>query len=109
MYLLGAFAVVDGGLPLWWAVAAVVVRHALAAPGRAAGLARVHRDPDRALPHVRRLELRRRARVLVAAPAPDLDRVREIRDRDGRRLADAGREHRGLLPLHADAAGHARR
>src|SRR5438128_7931173 len=30
MYLLGAFAVVDGGLPLWWAVAAVVVGQALA-------------------------------------------------------------------------------
>jgi NCS1 nucleoside transporter family len=30
MYLLGAFAVVDGGLPLWWAIAAVVVGQALA-------------------------------------------------------------------------------
>src|SRR5438552_15882908 len=30
MYLLGAFAVVDGGLPLPWAVAAVVVGQALA-------------------------------------------------------------------------------
>ena len=30
MYLLGAFAVVDGGLPLWWAVAATVVGQALA-------------------------------------------------------------------------------
>ncbi len=30
MYLLGAFAVVDGGLPLWWAVAAVAVGQALA-------------------------------------------------------------------------------
>ena len=30
MYLLGAFAVVDGGLPLWWAVAAMVVGQALA-------------------------------------------------------------------------------
>ena len=30
MYLLGAFAVVDGGLPLWWAIAAVVVGQAIA-------------------------------------------------------------------------------
>jgi len=30
MYLLGAFAVVDGGLPLWWAVAAMVVGQAFA-------------------------------------------------------------------------------
>jgi NCS1 nucleoside transporter family len=30
MYLLGAFAVVDGGLPLWWAVGAMVVGQALA-------------------------------------------------------------------------------
>lgn len=30
MYLLGAFAVVDGGLPLWWAVAAMVVGQTLA-------------------------------------------------------------------------------
>ncbi len=30
MYLLGAFAVVDGGLPLWWAVAAMVFGQALA-------------------------------------------------------------------------------
>ena len=30
MYLLGAFAVVDGGLPLWWAIAAVTVGQALA-------------------------------------------------------------------------------
>src|SRR6478736_3710544 len=30
MYLLGAFAVVDGGLPLPWAIAAVVVGQALA-------------------------------------------------------------------------------
>jgi cytosine permease len=30
MYLLGGFAVVDGGLPLWWAVAAMVVGQALA-------------------------------------------------------------------------------
>src|SRR5262249_6022692 len=30
MYLLGAFAVVDGGLPLWWAVAAMTVGQALA-------------------------------------------------------------------------------
>ncbi|MGH3064706.1 MAG: purine-cytosine permease family protein [Gaiellaceae bacterium] len=30
MYLLGAFAVVDGGLPLWWAVAAMVVGQAIA-------------------------------------------------------------------------------
>jgi NCS1 family nucleobase:cation symporter-1 len=30
MYLLGAFAVVDGGLPLWWAVAAMIVGQALA-------------------------------------------------------------------------------
>jgi NCS1 nucleoside transporter family len=30
MYLLGAFAVVDGGLPLWWAVAAMVAGQALA-------------------------------------------------------------------------------
>lgn len=30
MYLLGAFAVVDGGLPLWWAVAAMVLGQALA-------------------------------------------------------------------------------
>ena len=30
MYLLGAFAVVDGGLPLWWAVGAMVAGQALA-------------------------------------------------------------------------------
>jgi NCS1 nucleoside transporter family len=30
MYVLGALAVVDGGLPLWWAVAAAVVGQALA-------------------------------------------------------------------------------
>src|SRR5215831_18674368 len=30
MYLLGAFAVVDGGLPLWWAVAAGVVGQVIA-------------------------------------------------------------------------------
>src|SRR5438552_4077003 len=30
MYLLGAFAVVDGGLPLWWAIAAVTLGQALA-------------------------------------------------------------------------------
>src|SRR5919199_2945858 len=30
MYLLGAFAVVDGGLPLWWAVGSMVVGQALA-------------------------------------------------------------------------------
>jgi NCS1 nucleoside transporter family len=30
MYLLGAFAVVDGGLPLWWAVLAMAVGQALA-------------------------------------------------------------------------------
>jgi nucleobase:cation symporter-1, NCS1 family len=30
MYVLGAFAVVEGGLPLWWAVAAMVVGQALA-------------------------------------------------------------------------------
>jgi nucleobase:cation symporter-1, NCS1 family len=30
MYLLGAFAVVDGGLPLWWAVAAMLAGQALA-------------------------------------------------------------------------------
>jgi NCS1 nucleoside transporter family len=30
MYLLGAFAVVDGGLPLWWAIAAVVLGQAIA-------------------------------------------------------------------------------
>ena len=30
MYLLGAFAVVDGGLPLPWAIAAVVVGQAIA-------------------------------------------------------------------------------
>ena len=30
MYLLGGFAVVDGGLPLWWAVAAMVVGQAIA-------------------------------------------------------------------------------
>jgi len=30
MYVLGAFAVVDGGLPLWWAVAAMVAGQALA-------------------------------------------------------------------------------
>jgi NCS1 nucleoside transporter family len=30
MYLLGAFAVVDGGLPLWWAVAAMAAGQALA-------------------------------------------------------------------------------
>jgi nucleobase:cation symporter-1, NCS1 family len=30
MYLLGALAVVEGGLPLWWAVAAMVVGQALA-------------------------------------------------------------------------------
>jgi nucleobase:cation symporter-1, NCS1 family len=30
MYLLGAFAVVDGGLPLWWAVGAMVEGQALA-------------------------------------------------------------------------------
>jgi cytosine permease len=30
MYVLGAFAVVDGGLPLWWAVFAMVVGQALA-------------------------------------------------------------------------------
>ena len=30
MYVLGAFAVVDGGLPLWWAVAAMMVGQALA-------------------------------------------------------------------------------
>src|SRR5438876_4081634 len=30
MYLLGAFAVVDGHLPLWWAVAAMVAGQALA-------------------------------------------------------------------------------
>jgi cytosine/uracil/thiamine/allantoin permease len=30
MYLLGAFAVVDGGLPLWWAVGAMVMGQALA-------------------------------------------------------------------------------
>ena len=30
MYVLGALAVVDGGLPLWWAVAAMVVGQALA-------------------------------------------------------------------------------
>ena len=30
MYLLGAFAVIDGGLPLWWAVAAMVAGQALA-------------------------------------------------------------------------------
>src|SRR5919201_4528824 len=30
MYVLGALAVVDGGLPLWWAVAAMVLGQALA-------------------------------------------------------------------------------
>ena len=30
MYVLGALAVVDGGLPLWWAIAAMVVGQALA-------------------------------------------------------------------------------
>ena len=30
MYVLGALAVVDGGLPLWWAVLAMVVGQALA-------------------------------------------------------------------------------
>ena len=30
MYVLGALAVVDGGLPLWWAVAAMVAGQALA-------------------------------------------------------------------------------
>ncbi len=30
MYVLGALAVVDGGLPLWWAVAAMVIGQALA-------------------------------------------------------------------------------
>ena len=30
MYVLGALAVIDGGLPLWWAVAAMVVGQALA-------------------------------------------------------------------------------
>ena len=30
MYVLGAFAVVAGGLPLWWAVAAMVIGQALA-------------------------------------------------------------------------------
>jgi len=30
MYVLGALAVVDGGLPLWWAVAAMVLGQVLA-------------------------------------------------------------------------------
>jgi nucleobase:cation symporter-1, NCS1 family len=30
MYVLGALAVVDGGLPVWWAVAATVLGQALA-------------------------------------------------------------------------------
>src|SRR5919197_3001996 len=30
MYVLGALAVVDGGLPLWWAVAAMALGQALA-------------------------------------------------------------------------------
>ena len=47
--------------------------------------------------------VRRRPRARLARPAPDLGRLRDLRDRDLRRLADAGREHRRRLPLHADA------
>ena len=35
--------------------------------------------------------LRRRARLRLAGPAPDLGRLRDVRDRDGGRVADAGR------------------
>ena len=208
MYVLGAFAVVDGGLPLWWAMATMVAGQALAfalltvvaqpgvdygltgqvamrthlgllggtpalvsVPGRrgdllvrgagagragsdaqaiyeamtghrpaarpararlrrrardarrarlrrdamaparrAAAVARVHRRSRRPLP--RRPTIPRYAvrRVFDSpGPAPDLGRLRDLRDGDVRRVAHARHERRRLLPLHADAARHADR
>ena len=79
-----------------------------AAPHRAAALARPHRravalylatdDPRFARP-----------RLPLARPALHLGRLRDLRDRDVRRLADARHERRRRLPLHADAARHADR
>ena len=97
-----------GGLPRR-ARRARLRRHALAAARRAARVPRVHGGAGRALRRLRRPEVRRRARVLVARAAPDLDGLRHVRDRDGGCVADPGREHRRLLPLHPDAARHAHR
>src|SRR5204863_15464 len=76
MYVLGALAVVVGGLPLPWAIAAMVLGQALAFA----------------------------CLVPIARPAPALGRVRAVRQRQVRGLADARDERRRHLPLHADAA-----
>ena len=87
-----------------------VRRHAVAAEGRAADLARVRPrsssccssatdDPDYAV-----------ARVF---DSPDQQLTwtgfADVRDGDVRGVAHARREHLGLLPVHADAPGHAYR
>ena len=84
-------------------------RHALAAARRAARLSRVHGDPRRALPCVRRSGLQRRPSLRLSRPAPDLGGVRDVRDGDVRRVTDVGHERRRFLPVHADAPGHADR
>ena len=201
MYVLGAFAVVAGGLPLWWAVAAMVTGQALAftmltvvaQPGVDYGLpgqvamrshlgfwgARVLSSPYRVvaatywfaaqaltaglgaqaiyeamtgdrLPLVplalafavvhatfavlgfdvmRWLlrgvlpvslvftgvlvalylttdnpQVRREPRLRLTRPAPDLDRLRDVRDGDVRRVAHIRHQRCRLLPLHADPA-----
>ena len=63
----------------------------------------------RPLPRLRRPSLRGRPRVRLAGPAPDVARLRHVRDGDVRCVADAGHERRRLLPLHTDAARHAHR
>ena len=84
-------------------------RDALCAPRRAAGLARVHGRPGRALPSTGRsrgtpslASSTRRTSTSPGSASPP-------RDRDVRRVADARHERRRLLPLHAEAARHAHR
>ena len=71
-------------------------------------LAFVARD-GRAVPRHRRPALRRRPRLRLARPAPDLGRLRRRRHADGRLEPDARDERRRLLPLHADAPRRADR
>ena len=86
-----------------------VRRHAVAAEGRAADLARVHRVLVVLFLGTDDAGLRRRSRLRLAGSAAHVDRVRDLRDGDVRGFAHARREHLGLLPVHADAPGHADR
>ncbi len=84
-------------------------RHPLAVAHRPPDLARLHGSPGRALHGFGRPALRRQPRLRLPGTAPDVARLREVRDRDVRRLPHARDERGRLLPLHADAARHADR